>query len=62
VVGGGIFPVEKFRTLSLFDRAKVVNSVRYVDKVNGTYVVEHVFRRQWSIECSRQRAGARAAD
>ena len=66
VVGGGIFPIEKLKTLSLFDRAKVVNSVRYIDKAgtedggawtagvlihsmnDGTYVIEHVFRGQWS--------------
>jgi hypothetical protein len=32
IVGGGIFPIEKLTTLSVFDRTKVLKSCRYWDK------------------------------
>ena len=32
IVGGGLFPIEKFKTLNLFDRSKIRESVRYIDK------------------------------
>jgi predicted phage terminase large subunit-like protein len=66
VVGGGIFPIEKLKTLSMLDRDKISRSVRYVDKAgtegggawtamvlmhkmrDGSYVIEHAVRGQWS--------------
>ena len=66
VAGGGIFPIEKLRTLDMLDRAKIKRSVRYWDKagtadggaytvgvlmhmmMDGTFVIEHVARGQWS--------------
>jgi predicted phage terminase large subunit-like protein len=66
VVGGGIFPIEKLITLNLFDRTKIICTVRYWDKAgtedggaytsgvlmhaltDGTFVIEHVVRGQWS--------------
>jgi predicted phage terminase large subunit-like protein len=66
VVGGGIFPIEKFKTLPMLDRDKISRSVRYVDKAgtegggawtamvlmhkmrDGSYVIEHAVRGQWS--------------
>jgi predicted phage terminase large subunit-like protein len=66
VVGGGIFPIEKLKTLPMLDRDKISRSVRYVDKAgtegggawtamvlmhkmrDGSYVIEHVERGQWS--------------
>ena len=32
VAGGGVFPIEKLRTLDMLDRAKIKRSVRYWDK------------------------------
>jgi predicted phage terminase large subunit-like protein len=32
IVGGGIFPIEKFRVLQFFDRNQIKRSVRYFDK------------------------------
>jgi predicted phage terminase large subunit-like protein len=66
VVGGGIFPIEKLKTLPMLDRDKISRSVRYVDKAgtegggawtamvlmhkmrDGSYVIEHAMRGQWS--------------
>jgi predicted phage terminase large subunit-like protein len=66
VVGGGIFPIEKLKTLPMLDRDKISRSVRYVDKAgtegggawtamvlmhkmrDGSYVIEHAVRGQWS--------------
>ena len=43
VAGGGIFPIEKLRTLDMLDRAKIKRSVRYWDKAGtadgGAYTV-----------------------
>jgi hypothetical protein len=32
IIGGGIFPIEKLATLSMFDRTRILKSVRYWDK------------------------------
>jgi hypothetical protein len=67
VVGGGLLPVEKLKVVSMFDRAKVMHTIRYWDKAgsetedaaytagvrmhamsDGTYVISHIVRGQWS--------------
>jgi predicted phage terminase large subunit-like protein len=66
IVGGGIFPIDKLRVVSIFDRSKIKHSVRAWDKSathgggdytagvlmhemkDGTFVIEHVVRGQWS--------------
>jgi len=32
IIGGGIFPIEKLKTLLMFDRSRILKSVRYFDK------------------------------
>ena len=32
IIGGGIFPIEKLKTLPVFDRSRILKSVRYLDK------------------------------
>ena len=32
IIGGGIFPIEKLKTLPMFDRSRILKSVRYFDK------------------------------
>ena len=32
IIGGGIFPIEKLKTLQMFDRSRVLKSCRYFDK------------------------------
>jgi predicted phage terminase large subunit-like protein len=32
IIGGGIFPIEKLKTLPVLDRSKILKSVRYYDK------------------------------
>lgn len=73
VIGGGLFPVDKFRTASVLDRSKIVASVRSWDKAgtvdggaytagvlmhklnDGTFLIEHVERGQWSALAREQR-------
>jgi predicted phage terminase large subunit-like protein len=42
IVGGGIFPIEKFSTVNMFERNKIIHSVRYIDKA-GTEGGEGAF-------------------
>ena len=81
VVGGGIFPIDKLRVISTFDRSHIKRSVRAWDKSatrgggdytagvlmhamkDGTFVIEHVMRGQWSaLEREQQIKATAAAD
>jgi predicted phage terminase large subunit-like protein len=42
IVGGGIFPIEKFSTVNMIERNKIIHSVRYIDKA-GTEGGEGAF-------------------
>ena len=75
VVGGELFPIEKLRTVKVFDRSRIRISVRSWDKAgstasetaaytagvlmhkmdDGTFVIEHVERGQWSALTREQR-------
>jgi predicted phage terminase large subunit-like protein len=75
IVGGGMFPIDKLRTVSTWDRQRkdAIRSVRFWDKAgtqdggahtagvlmhkmrDGTFVIEHIVRGQWSaLERERQ--------